>query len=119
MEKTPDNSDKAEDIKTVKRRLSHKAQSNKDGLIQWNDEFDERILKSSIYTKREIDVANFLSNNLSKYNHGICGCHNLGNTCFMNSAIQCISNTIDLTAYFLSGDYKKEVNTENKQGLSK
>ena len=35
---------------------------------------------------------------------------NLGNTCYMNSAIQCFSNTEDLTKYFLSKDYLEENN---------
>jgi len=34
---------------------------------------------------------------------GLVGLHNLGNTCFMNSALQCLSNTVSLTNYFLSG----------------
>ena len=33
---------------------------------------------------------------------GVCGLSNLGNTCFMNSALQCMSNTEPLTSYFLS-----------------
>ena len=50
-------------------------------------------------------------------NHGVCGGYNLGNTCFMNSSIACLSNCIDLTLYFLSNKYKKDINTKNKHGL--
>ena len=35
---------------------------------------------------------------------GLVGLKNLGNTCFMNSALQCLSNTTPLTDYFLNGN---------------
>ena len=52
----------------------------------------------------------------SSSNSGICGLSNLGNTCFMNSALQCLSNTTELSKYFLYGLFKDEVNYKNNLG---
>ena len=40
-------------------------------------------------------------------NKGLSGLRNLGNSCFMNSAIQCLSNTTELTDYFVSKTFVK------------
>lgn len=47
---------------------------------------------------------------------GTTGLKNLGNTCYMNSIVQCLSGTIPLARYLISGTYKRDVNKNNPLG---
>ena len=48
--------------------------------------------------------------------HGLVGLNNLGNTCYMNTGIQCLSNCELLTKYILGKYYEKHINKMNPIG---
>ena len=50
---------------------------------------------------------------VSRHPRGLVGLSNLGNTCFLNSTLQCLSNIPPLTQYFLAKRERSDVNARS------
>ena len=81
-----------------------------------NSSSEIRTIHVSPFSRQKYDLNDLINILNPKLNHGLCGSQNLGNTCFMNSSIACISNCSELTYYFLSKKFLKDINKSNRDG---
>ncbi|CAF0984223.1 unnamed protein product [Adineta steineri] len=54
---------------------------------------------------------------ISSSSIGFTGIHNPANSCFMNAAVQCLSNTRELRDYFIQSNHLSELNRTNPLGM--
>lgn len=83
--------------------------------LTWPEEFTSLAAGGGHASRTRLRTSS-ISRPDGTYERACCGLSNLGNTCFLNAALQSCSNTQPLVRYFRSNLYQRDMNRANPLG---
>lgn len=87
-----------------------------DGKFPWPDRPEGDWGGNSGSYSSTVEQVNMVTSSYQPEAPGLVGLSNLGNTCFMNSVIQCVSNSPPIRDLLLTEQYKADINEDNPLG---
>ena len=91
--------------------------SKKKDREQYNRMSEPELRQKSLQRQKSLSKDfDALSPSEFRKQKSVVGLDNIGNTCYINSAIQCLNHCEDLTNFILTGAWKTQVNAVNPLG---